>query len=113
MFNNIIDIIDLKEMWEKLQAICLQIRQGIIDFILQELLNYPRINKPKGFKKPVMNIFADVWFLIKRLQVAITPNWDIWDSIAIAVTLDSLHDDFESTTTTMLECGNKIIDEIQ
>lgn len=60
-----------------------------------------------------MSIFADVRFLIKQLRAAITPNRDIWDSIAIAVALDSLHDDFESTTTTMLERGNKSIDEIQ
>lgn len=100
-------------MWEKLRATCSQIGQGVVYFILQELLNYPRINKPKGFEKPVMSIFADVQFLIKRLQVAITPNRDIWDSIAIAVALNSLYNDFKLTTTTMLERGNKMIDEIQ
>ncbi len=60
IFNNIIDITDPKGIWEKLQAIYSQIRQDIIDFILQELLNYPQINKLKGFEKPIINIFTDV-----------------------------------------------------
>lgn len=81
--------------------------------ILQELLNYPRNNKPKGFEKPVMSVFADVRFLIKQLRAAITPDRDIWDSIAIVVALGSLHDDFEATTASILKCGDKIIKEIQ
>lgn len=60
-----------------------------------------------------MSIFTDVRFLIKRLQAAITPNQDIWDSIEIAVALNLLHNNFESITMTMLECDNKLIDEIQ
>ena len=60
-----------------------------------------------------MSIFAEVRFLIKRLRAAITPNRDIWDSIAIVIVLDSLHDDFETTTASMLERGDKTIDEIQ
>lgn len=60
-----------------------------------------------------MSIFADVRFLVKRLRSAITPNRDIWDSIAIVVALDSLHDDFETITTSMLERGDKTIEEIQ
>ena len=60
-----------------------------------------------------MSIFVDVQFLIKRLRVAITPNRDIWDSIAIAVALDFLHDEFELPITTILEYGDKTIDEIQ
>ena len=59
-----------------------------------------------------MSRFADVRFLMKRLQSAITPNLDIWDSIAIIVILGSLHNDFETTTTSMLEQGDKTIDEI-
>ncbi len=113
IFNNIIDVTDPKEMWEKLRAACSQVGQGVVYSILQELLNYPRINKPKGFEKPVMSVFADVRFLVKRLRAAITPNRDIWDSIAIVVALDSLHDDFETTTTSMLEQGDKTIDKIQ
>lgn len=60
-----------------------------------------------------MSIFADVRFLVKRLRAAITPNRDIWDSIAIVVALGSLHDDFKTTTASMLERGDKTIDEIQ
>ena len=113
IFNNIIDITDPKEMWEKLRSACSQVGQGVVYSILQELLNYPRNNKPKGFEKSVMSRFADVQFLMKCLRSAITPNRDIWDSIAIVVTLDSLHDNFETTTTSMLEQGNKTIDKIQ
>lgn len=60
-----------------------------------------------------MSIFADVRVLIKRLRAAIAPNRDIWDSIAIVVALDSLHDDFEATTASMLERGDQTIEEIQ
>lgn len=112
IFNNIIDITDTREMWEKLRTACSQVGQGVVYSILQELLNY-RNTKPKGFEKSVMSIFADVCFLVKRLRSAITPNRDIWDSIAIIVALDSLHDDFETTTTSMLERGDKTIEEIQ
>ena len=41
IFNNIIDITDLKEMWEKLRAACSQVGQRVVYSILQELLNYP------------------------------------------------------------------------
>lgn len=76
-------------------------------------MNYPHNTKPKAFEKLVMSRFADVRFLVKRLRSAITPNRDIWDSIAIVVALDSLHDDFETTTNSMLESGDKSIDKIQ
>lgn len=42
-----------------------------------------------------------------------TPNRDLWDTIAIAVALDTLHDDFYITTVSLLETGDKTIDEIQ
>lgn len=51
--------------------------------------------------------------MVKRLRSAITPNRNIWDSIAIVVALDSLHNDFETTTNSMLESGDKSINEIQ
>ena len=37
-----------------------------------------------------MSVFADITFLIKRLQAVIIPTRDIWDSIAIVVALDLL-----------------------
>lgn len=100
-------------MWEKLRTACSQVGQGVVYSILQELLNYLRNTKPKGFEKSVMSIFANVRFLVKRLQSTITTNRDIWDSIAIVVALDFLHDDFETTITSMLERGDKTIEEIQ
>lgn len=81
--------------------------------ILQKLLNYPWNIKPKESKKLVMSRFADVYFLVKWLQLIITPNCDIWDSIAIVVVLDSLHNDFKTTTNSILKSGDKSIDEIQ
>lgn len=100
-------------MWEKLRIACSQVGQGVLYFILQQLLNYPQINKPKSFKKPVISIFADVQFLIKQLQAAITSNQDIWDSIAIVIALDFLNNNFETTTASMLEQRDKTINEIQ
>lgn len=57
IFNNIIGIMDLRERWEKLRTVCSQVGQGVVYSILQELLNYPRNTKPKGFEKSVMSIF--------------------------------------------------------
>ena len=37
----------------------------------------------------------------------------IWDSITLVEALDSLHDDFEMTTTLLLHSGDKNIEEIQ
>lgn len=54
-------------MWEKLHTICFQVGQGMVYSILQELLNYLRNNKLKGFEKLVMSVFADIRFLIKQL----------------------------------------------
>lgn len=100
-------------MWEKICTTCSEIGQSIVYSILQEILNYAQINKPQGFEKPVMSRFADVQFLVKRLQAAITPNKDIWDSISIAVTLNSLHNDFNIITKSMLERKDKLINEMQ
>lgn len=78
--------------------------------ILQELLNYPKINKPKGYDKSVMQIFAEVRYLCKRLRMAMTLVRNLWDTIAIVIAVDTLHDDFEITVTSLLESGDKIID---
>lgn len=60
-----------------------------------------------------MQIFAEVRYLCKRLRIAMTPGRDLWDIIAIVIALDTLHDDFETTTTSLLESGDKTIDQIQ
>lgn len=77
IFNNIIDITDPKEMWDKLRAACSQVGQGVVYSILQKLLNYAHINKTKGFEKSVVSRFADVRFLVKRLRAALNPGRDI------------------------------------
>ena len=42
-----------------------------------------------------------------------TPGRDLWDTIAIVIALDSLHDNFDMTNTSLLEAGDKTIDQIQ
>ena len=110
---NIMDLEDPKEMWDKLKSICSEIGQGVVYSILQELFNYPKINKPKRYNKPVMQIFTKVRYLCKRLHTAMTPSRDLWDTIAIVITLDTLHDAFETITANLLETGDKTIDQIQ
>lgn len=74
---NIIDLEDSKEIQNKLKSICSEIGQGVVYLILQELFNYSKINKPKGYDKPVMQIFAEVRYLCKRLCIAMTPGRDL------------------------------------
>lgn len=62
---NIMDLEDPKDMWTKLKSICSEVGQGVVYSILQELPNYPRINKPKGYDKPVMQIFAESTILLQ------------------------------------------------
>lgn len=38
---------------------------------------------------------------------------DFWDTIVIVIVLDTLHDNFNITTTSLLESRDKIIDQIQ
>ena len=110
---NIIDIKDPKQMWDKLKSVCTEMGQGVVYSILQELFHYPSITKPKGYEKSVIQIFAEIRYLCKRLRTAMTPNRDLWDTIAIVIALDSLHQDFDTTTASLLETGDKTIDEIQ
>lgn len=58
-------------------------------------------------------MFTDIHFLVKWLQLAITPNQKIWDSIAIVIALNSLYNNFETTTTSMFESRDKTIVKIQ
>ena len=110
---NIMDLEDPRFMWTKLKNICTEVGQGVVYLILQELFNYPRINKPKGYDKPVMQIFAEAQYLCKRLQIVMTPNRDLWDIIAMIIALNTLYEDFDTMTASLLETGNKTIDKIQ
>lgn len=42
-----------------------------------------------------------------------TPGWNLWDRIAIVIALNSLHKDFDTTTASLIETDDKMIDEIQ
>ena len=110
---NIMNLKNPKEMWEKLKSVCTEVGQGVVYLILLELFHYPSNNKPKEYEKPVMQVFAKVKYLCKRLRSAITPGRDLWDTIAIVIAFDSLHQDFDTTTASLLETGDKSIDEIQ
>ena len=109
---NIMDLEDLKEMWDRLKTICSEVEQGVVYSILQELLHYPAANKPKGFDKPIVEIFAEVRYLCKRLKAAMTEGRDPFDTIAIVIALDTLYNDFDTTKASMLETEDKSIDEI-
>lgn len=67
IFNNIIDITDLKKRWDKLYYVYSQVGQKVVYSIVQELLNYFCNIKPKRFEKLVMSQFVDVSFLVKQL----------------------------------------------
>ena len=109
---NIMDLEDPKDMWERLRNICTKVGQGVVYSILQELLHYPATNKPKRYKKPVVEIFAEVRYLCKQLKAAITEGIDPFETMAIVIALDTLYDNYDTTTTSMLETGNKSINEI-
>ncbi len=100
-------------MWTKIQSVCSRVGQGVVYSILQELFNYPKVNKPKRYEKTITSVFADVRLLTKRLRAALTPNRDIYNSIAIVIALDFIYDDFETKTSSLLETGDKSINEIQ
>ncbi len=54
------DIKDPKQMWDKLKNVCTEMGQGVVYSIFQELFHYPSITKLKGYKKSVIQIFAEV-----------------------------------------------------
>lgn len=63
---NIIDLEDLKDIWTKFKNICNKIGQRVVYLNFQEIFNYFRINKPKRYNKPIMQIFAEVHYFYKR-----------------------------------------------
>ncbi len=108
----IIDLEDPKEIWDRLKTICSEVGQGVVYSILPELLHHPAANKPKRFDKPIVEIFAEVRYLCKRIKAAMTERRDLFNTIAIVIALDTWHNDFDTTIASMLETGDKSIDEI-
>ena len=51
--------------------------------------------------------------LVQRLQLAVTEQRTIWESITLVVTLDSLHDNFEMITAHLLHSDDKDLEEIE
>ena len=72
-----------------------------------------KINKPKRYEKSITSVFADVQILTKRLKAALTPGRDIYNSIAIVIALVSIHEDFDTKTSSLLKTNDKTIDKIQ
>lgn len=56
-----------------------------------------------------MQIFIKMKYLYKKLQTAITPSQNLWDIITIVIILNLLQQDFDITTTSLLETDNKMI----
>lgn len=48
---NIINFDSLKDMWDKLKSKYSKVGQKVVYSILQELFNYPKINKLKKYNK--------------------------------------------------------------
>lgn len=80
---------------------------------IKKLLNYPRIAKSFGYDKKINTIFAEVTQLVQRLQLAVTEQRTIWESITLVIAFDKLHDDFEMITTPLLHFSDKDLEEIQ
>ncbi len=99
-------------MWDKLKGIYIKVGQGVVYSVLQKHLYYFKITKPKGYEKPVIQIFAKVKYLCKCFCSAMTPGRDFWDTIAIVIALDSLYKNFDTTITSLLETDDKTIDQI-
>lgn len=109
LYTKIIGERDPHQSWETLRWVCSHVGRGVIYSILKELLNYPPVAKPLGYKKTATTIFAEVKQLVQRLQSAVTEHVTIWDSITLVVALDSLYDDFEMTTAPLLHSATKIL----
>ena len=110
---NIIRERNPQRSWKKLCRVCSQIGQGVVYFILKELLNYPWVSKSLGYKKKANTIFAEVKQLVQWLQSAVTKYRTIWESLILVLALDSLHDNFEITTACLMHFGDKNLEKIQ
>lgn len=61
----------------------------------------------------IRKVIADVRMLTKQLRAALTPGYNIYNSIAIVIALNSINKDFDTKTSSLLETGDKTINEIQ
>lgn len=109
----IMDLKNFQDIWHKLKSIYTKIGQEVIYLIFQKLFNYPKINKLKKYNKPVIQIFTEIKYLCKCLCTIINLSYNLWNTIAIVIILNTLHNDFDITTTNLLKSGNKTIDQIQ
>ena len=106
------DINSPKDVWDKFKKSCLKVDQDVVYFVLQEILNYPCIQKPKRYDKSTLEIFAKVRFFYKQLKVVMTAKRNLFDIIIIIIILDTLYSNFKTTIANMLETGDKSIEVI-
>ena len=111
---NIIDLKNSKEMpWNKLKNIYTKVGQEVVYSIIQELFHCSNINKSERYKKPVIQIFREMQYVCKYFWTIMTLSSNFWDIIVIVIAFDFLHKDFDTINASLLEMGNKIIDQIQ
>ena len=113
LYINIIGKKNPQRSWKTLCQVRSQVGQRVVYSIFKELLNYPRVAKPLDYEKKATTIFAEVKQLVQSLQLAVTAQRTIWESITLVVALNSLHDDFEMTTAPFFHSNNKDLKEIQ
>lgn len=90
----------------------MEVGQRVVYLVLQEILNYHCIYKPKGYDKPVVEIFAEVHFFYKPLKVIMTVRCHLFDTIAIVIIFNTLYSNFKVTIASILEIEDKTIEEI-
>jgi len=110
MHTLVVGEMDPKALWNKLKDSCNKKGQGVVYAILQEMLNYPKITKPKGYDKAVIQSCAEVKTLARRLRDSIAEGKNVIDSFAIVIWLDSLHEDFDNVIATLLDADKSMED---
>lgn len=60
-----------------------------------------------------MQIFVKLKYFCKRFWMAITWERNLWGTMAVVITLSLFHEDFNTTTTSLLETSDKTINQIQ
>lgn len=82
---HIINIKNSNDMQDTFQRISSKVSHGVIYSVLQEILNYTRINGPKEYDQTIVEIFAKVHFIRKQVKVAMSAERDPFDIIAIVI----------------------------